>query len=189
MFRKFNHWLARAASGLAGHPVYFAPQTLQVADRSIVLQPAQRGDIEAMVEIERRVYQGYAPWGSLAFTSELSRQHRLYLVATDDNYIIGFVGCSFNWVKNDAHITNIAVTPGYQRQGLGTAMLRALEKVSTENGMLTMSLEVRVRNSRAQRLYRQLGFQKSKIKHGYYEDDHGDALEMLRPLGKEEKND
>lgn len=169
--------------------MHFTPQTLLVADRSIVLQPAHVGDIEAMVEIERRVYQGYAPWGSLAFTSELSRQHRLYLVATDDNFIIGFVGCSFNWVQNDAHITNIAVTPGYQRQGLGTAMLRALKRVATENGMLTMSLEVRVRNSRAQRLYRQVGFQESKIKHGYYEDDHGDAMEMLLPLGKEEKND
>ena len=189
MFRKFNHWLAKAATELVGHPVKFTPQTLLVGNRSIVLQPARLGDTEAMVEIERRVYQGYAPWGSLAFTSELSRQHRLYMVATDDNFIIGFAGCSFNWVKNEVHITNIAVTPGYQQHGIGTAMIQTLEDVAIANGMLTMSLEVRVDNNRAQRLYRQLGFEESKIKKGYYEDNHGDALEMLLPLGKEEKND
>ncbi|HIW70201.1 MAG TPA: ribosomal protein S18-alanine N-acetyltransferase [Candidatus Limosilactobacillus merdipullorum] len=189
MFKKFNHWLGRTANELAAHPIDFKSRPLSAGSRTVLLQRANINDVEAMVEIERRVYNGYAPWSALAFTSELGRRHRLYLVATDDNYIVGFVGCSFDWLRNEAHITNIAVTPGYQRLGIGSALIKTLQEVAMNNGMLTMSLEVRVENTTARRLYRQLGFVASTIKKAYYEDDHGDAMEMVAPLGKEESND
>lgn len=189
MFTKFNRWLDKTANGLAAHPIEFKTQPLTAGNRTVLLQRADMNDVEAMVEIERRVYHGYAPWSALAFTSELSRRHRLYLVAMDDNYIVGFAGCSFDWLRNEAHITNIAVTPGYQRLGIGSSLIQTLQKVASNNGMLRMSLEVRVENTTARRLYRQLGFVASTIKKAYYEDDHGDALEMVAPLGKEESND
>lgn len=189
MFKKFKRWVNRTADNLADHPLEFHSRPLTVGNRLLLLQQAGTGDIDAMVEIERRVYDGYAPWGSLAFTSEFSRGHRLYLVATDDNYVVGFAGCSFNWLHGEAHITNIAVTPGYQRQGIGTAFLRTLQEVAVDNGMKTMSLEVRVENTGARRLYRQLGFQTGEVKKGYYEDNKGDAVEMVARLGKEEFDD
>lgn len=188
MFKKFSRWVHHAASNLAAHPVEFQPQTLKAGGRTIIFQRAGSADAGAMVEIERRVYHGYAPWNELAFVGELTRQHRLYLVATDDNYIVGFAGCSFDWVHSEAHITNIAVTPGYQGQGIGSALLRTFQAVAVDNGMLTMSLEVRKENTHARRLYRQLGFSAIRVKKGYYEDNHGDAVEMAAPLGKEEKD-
>lgn len=54
---------------------------------------------------------------------------------------------------------------------------------------MKMSLEVRVENVDARRLYHQLGFEDVKVKKGYYEDDKGDAIEMLAPIGKEEFDD
>lgn len=188
MFKKFNQWLGRTANGLAAHPLQFSPRPLQAGSRTVLLQRVDINDVEAMVEIERRVYHGYAPWSSLAFTSELGRRHRLYLVVTDD-YIVAFAGCSFDWLRNEAHITNIAVTPGYQKLGIGSALINTFQEVAIDNGMLTMSLEVRVENTTARRLYRQLGFVASTVKHAYYEDDHEDAIEMVAPLGKEESND
>lgn len=189
MFKKFNRWLSRTAEELADHPLEYRTTTFLANGREILFQQAGIGDIDAMVEIERRVYHGYAPWSPLAFTSELNRGRRLYLVATDDNYVVGFAGCSFNWIHNEAHITNIAVTPGYQGRGIGGALINTFKDVAIENGMLKMSLEVRIENDNAQRLYKKLGFQTTKVKRGYYEDDKGDAIEMVTPLGKEEFDD
>ena len=48
--------------------------------------------------------------------------------------------------------------------------------------MKTLSLEVRVSNYQAQRLYRQTGFIDGEIKRHYYLDDHEDALDMVAQL-------
>ena len=48
--------------------------------------------------------------------------------------------------------------------------------------MKKLSLEVRVSNKQAQKLYLKLGFKKLEIKKGYYAGDHEDALEMSLSL-------
>lgn len=59
--------------------------------------------------------------------------------------------------KNEAHITNIAVTPTYQNQGIGRYLIRKLIRKAVLIDMDKMSLEVRVSNTAAQRLYKKNG--------------------------------
>lgn len=58
----------------------------------------------------------------------------------------------------EAYVDGIAVAPDYRGQGVGTAMLAALETWAAEQGVWMIRLEVVGTNSRAQRLYRRLGF-------------------------------
>jgi len=136
-------------------------------------------DIPEMIEIERAVYAGKAPWDSTAFANELRREKdRLYLVIRKEDKLLAFIGCTFDERNQDAHITNIAVLPDYQNRGLGRFLLAIMIKKARKLNYKSVSLEVRVSNTNAQRLYRDLDFEQTGIKRGYYLGDHEDAADM-----------
>lgn len=99
------------------------------------------------------------PWSRQSFWEEASHSDAYYLVAEDteaDNLIVAYVGC---WVLgNEGHITNVAVDPSYQQQGVGFRMMRELIKRIKPLGVDSMTLEVRPSNAPAIALYTKLGF-------------------------------
>lgn len=136
-------------------------------------------DIPEMIEIERAVYAGKAPWDSTAFANELRREKdRLYLVIRREDKLLAFIGSTFDERTRDAHITNIAVLPEYQNRGLGRFLLGVMIKKAQKLNYHSVSLEVRVSNANAQKLYRDLNFEQTGIKRGYYFGDHEDAADM-----------
>ncbi|MCH5464434.1 ribosomal protein S18-alanine N-acetyltransferase [Levilactobacillus tujiorum] len=144
-------------------------------------------DIPEMIEIERAVYSGQAPWDSTAFANELRREKdRLYLVIRKNDKLLAFIGSTFDERNRDAHITNIAVLPEYQSKGLGRFLLGIMIRKARKLNYKTVSLEVRVSNKNAQRLYRDLQFEQTGIKRGYYFGDHEDAADMVLFLNENE---
>ncbi|KRK96439.1 acetyltransferase [Levilactobacillus acidifarinae DSM 19394] len=140
-------------------------------------------DIPEMIEIERAVYAGKAPWDSTAFANELRREKdRLYLVIRKNDRLLAFIGSTFDERTRDAHITNIAVLPDYQDRGLGRFLLNIMIKKAQQLNYKTVSLEVRVSNEQAQHLYKDLDFQQTGVKRGYYFGDHEDAADMVLNL-------
>jgi ribosomal-protein-alanine N-acetyltransferase len=90
--------------------------------------------------------------------------------------IIGFVGF---WVMADeAHITAIAVKEGYQRLGIGELLMTSVIDRARRFSARIVTLEVRVSNTGAQRLYSRYGFSKVGIRKGYYTDNREDAVIM-----------
>ncbi|MNG26302.1 ribosomal-protein-alanine N-acetyltransferase [compost metagenome] len=87
-------------------------------------------------------------------------------------------------IIDEAHITNVAVRHDRRGMGLGELLLRRLMVDAEEAGMLRMTLEVRVTNERAQRLYGRLGFEPAGLRPGYYSDNNEDALIMWVELSK-----
>lgn len=176
MFAKFKRWLTGRTNPLI---IDFVPQMITLNRQTLTVRRAISHDIVRMVEIERTIF-GTPPWSAAAFELELSRHRdRLYLViVAHDERPIAYAGCSFNWYHHESHITNIAVDPVIQDQGLGTILITTLQHYSYQQGMQWMSLEVRASNLAARQLYERLGFRQSKIKHGYYLDDREDAVEM-----------
>lgn len=61
--------------------------------------------------------------------------------------------------------------------------MRSVMARMAEQGMERMTLEVRVSNSRAQSLYKRLGFTTAGVRKGYYADTGEDALIMWAELG------
>lgn len=57
------------------------------------------------------------------------------------------------------NIHDIAVSPDARGKGIGTALLQAVEVEAKELGCCRISLEVRSDNTRAKKLYQQIGFE------------------------------
>ena len=133
------------------------------------------GDVEAVHAIELATFP--TPWTLDSFHYEMrENQYAHYLVAEDEEGIIGFCGM---WLVIDAaQITNVAVVERMRGKKIGEALMKEAMRVAREGNMDVMSLEVRVTNVVAQNLYRKLGFQDGGIRKGYYTDNGEDALVM-----------
>ncbi len=129
-------------------------------------------DIPAVATLEQEIYDN--PWSVRVFYDELALPNRSYLVAEEDADIVGYGGLLV--VESDAHITTLAVIPAARRQRLGTRLMMALVAAAAERGVSHVTLEVRMSNEGAQRLYQRFGFAPVGLRKNYYRDE--DALVM-----------
>ncbi|MDI2598506.1 GNAT family N-acetyltransferase, partial [Listeria monocytogenes] len=84
------------------------------------------------------------PWDENAFKTELRRQSgRFYIVMRHEDRLVAVCGCVFDDRRQDAHITNIAVHPDVQGQGLGHFMMQVMMKRARKLHYQTVTLEVR----------------------------------------------
>jgi ribosomal-protein-alanine N-acetyltransferase len=153
--------------------------------RSIGLEQAEAPEIEitrmrrrhlrGIMNIERQVYP--RPWSPSLFVSEMtSGRSRAYLVALDGRAVVGYGGLvSYG---DEAHVTTIAVDPEYQRQKIGTRLLYELILQAQEMEARAVSLEVRVTNWGAQRMYARFGFRPVGVRKNYYQETNEDAVVM-----------
>jgi ribosomal-protein-alanine N-acetyltransferase len=79
---------------------------------------------------------------------------------------------------DEAHITTMAVLPTHRRTGVATVLLLELRQEARRGGARVATLDVRVSNSDAQRLYRAFGFAEVGRRIRYYDDNGEDALVM-----------
>jgi ribosomal-protein-alanine N-acetyltransferase len=132
-----------------------------------------RADIPAVAELESEIYG--QPWPPRVFFDELAMENRRYLVATDGTgLILGY--CGLLIVEEDAHITTIAVAPRSRGHQLGTRLMLVMVDAALDAGTRYLTLEVRVSNDAAQKLYERFGFDPVGRRKNYYEDE--DALVM-----------
>lgn len=191
MLKKFKNWYKNVFGSrrevVREETMDVKNHRVEIHDVTYFVAKALFTDIPEMIEIERAVYSGQAPWDSTAFANELRRnKDRLYLVIRKDDKLLAFIGSTFDERNRDAHITNIAVLPEYQGKGLGRFLLGIMIKKARKLNYKTVSLEVRVSNKSAQRLYRDLQFEQTGIKRGYYFGDHEDAADMVLYLSENE---
>ena len=135
----------------------------------------RRRHLKDVMAIERQVYP--RPWSPSLFLSEMGElRNRAYLVARLDRRVVGYGGL-MNYGE-EAHVTTIAVDPVHHRRKIGTRLLFELVREAIRMGASAVSLEVRVSNSGAQRLYGQFGFRPVGIRKNYYQETNEDALIM-----------
>ncbi len=133
-------------------------------------------DLNAIEEIERRSYT--TPWSRSMFAGELAKPAALCLGAFEEGRLAGYLIVS-RYV--DAwHVMNIAVAPAFRRRGIATALLDKLFELTEDASKRGYTLEVRVSNDGAIKLYERLGFSARGIRRGYYTDNREDALIMWR---------
>lgn len=153
----------------------------------IQFRPMKITDLTQIMEIERHSFP--TPWTRQAFYSELtSNQLAIYTVLVCDQLVVGY--CGMWMVYDEAHITNFALLPDYRGQGLGEKLFLYVMNLALAKGARRMTLEVRVSNEPAQRLYQKLGFTIEGVRPQYYTDQE-DALIMWVTLNesKEETSD
>jgi ribosomal-protein-alanine N-acetyltransferase len=146
----------------------------QEAPRVDVTQMRRR-HLRGVMAIERQVYS--RPWSPNLFLAEMSQpNNRCYLVARSDRDVVGYGGLIC--YGDEAHVTNIAVDPMHHRRMVGSRLLYELIVNAIEMGGQAVSLEVRVSNWGAQRMYGRFGFHPVGIRRNYYQEMNEDALIM-----------
>jgi ribosomal-protein-alanine N-acetyltransferase len=141
----------------------------------IVVGPMRLDDLAAVHAIERASFT--APWPPHAYRSELeSNRLAHYLVARAGDTVTAYGGM---WLMVDeAHITTFAVHPAWRRRGIGERLLLAFLDLAIDRGAREATLEVRLSNLAARKLYEKYGFRPVGLRPRYYSDDHEDALIM-----------
>lgn len=90
--------------------------------------------------------------------------------------VVGYGGL---WMMVDeAHVTSVAVRRDFRGRGLGELLMLTLFEVGIRLGARWLTLEVRVSNHVARRLYLKLGFREAGIRPRYYTDNNEDAVIM-----------
>lgn len=135
----------------------------------------RRRHLRGVMAIERQVYS--RPWSPNLFLAEMTEPvNRRYLVAKVDKEIVGYAGLIR--YGEEAHVTNIAVDPSHHRRKVASRLLYELLVNAIEMGAQAVSLEVRVSNWGAQRLYGRFGFHPVGLRRNYYQELNEDALIM-----------
>ena len=119
-------------------------------------------------------------WSEDAFEKEIVSPSAIVFVALSDEKVIGFGGVQT--VLDEAYITNIAVEKEFRRQGVGEALLKAIINSCADHSFVT--LEVRVSNSAAIKLYEKQGFVSQGIRKKFYSHPTEDASIMTLFLGE-----
>ncbi|MGG2462334.1 ribosomal protein S18-alanine N-acetyltransferase [Streptomyces sp. RGM 3693] len=140
-------------------------------------------DLDPVLELERDLFPEDA-WSPGMFWSELAHARgplasRRYLVAESAGRIVGYGGLAA--IDGTGDIQTIATARDQWGTGLGGRLLTVLLAAATDFECHEVLLEVRVDNTRAQRLYERFGFEPIGFRRGYYQPGNIDALVMRRP--------
>jgi ribosomal-protein-alanine N-acetyltransferase len=132
-------------------------------------------DLPAVHAIERASFD--SPWPPDAYRNELETNRLAqYLVVRVGDEIAGYGGM---WLMVDeAHIITFAVHPLWRRQHVGDRLLLAMLDLAIDAGAHEATLEVRLSNLPARRLYEKFGFRPVGLRPRYYSDNGEDALIM-----------
>ena len=141
----------------------------------MTIEPMGLADLATVQAIEQASFT--TPWPSHAYRSEIETNRlATYLVARIDDQVVAYAGM---WLMVDeAHITTFAVDPRWRRQRIGERLLLALFDIALARRAREATLEVRLSNLAARRLYEKYGFRPVGLRPRYYSDDNEDALIM-----------
>ncbi len=147
-----------------------------------VLREMRWWDIDPVFLLEKELFPDDA-WSRGMFWSELAHARgplatRRYVVAMDGDRLVGYAGLAA--AGDLADVQTIAVARDHWGTGLGARLLTDLLQAATAFECAEVMLEVRVDNTRAQKLYERFGFEPIGFRRGYYQPGNVDALVMRR---------
>lgn len=143
---------------------------------NIFIAKMTKDDVEDVARIEEEAY-GKHHWSKSSFYDEMSNNLAKYYVAKNDSgKIVGYAG---TWhIIDEGHITTIAVKNDFLRRHIGESLIYKIIDDCYRDGVKYLTLEVRVSNIPAIKLYEKYGFQSLGTRKGYYQDNNEDALIM-----------
>jgi [ribosomal protein S18]-alanine N-acetyltransferase len=135
------------------------------------------GDLDAIHRLEIKAFP--SPWRREFFESELWGNSRMSLVARRGRKVIGYVFAM--WFFDEMHVNKIAVEERERRRGIALKLMDRCLEFARDNGIRTISLEVRQSNRGAQEFYKALDFAPLYVRPRYYPDGES-AVVMVREL-------
>ena len=130
-------------------------------------QPLNEDNVVAVALLEKECF-GKNAWSENLLRGEIDQSDKYYTVVLLDGKVVAYGG--FAKVIDEGDIMNIAVSSEYRRQGFAGMVLSDFFNKSKELGIKSFTLEVRVSNEPARKLYEKYGFEFSGIRTKYYSD-------------------
>ncbi len=138
----------------------------------IIITKMSTKDLNEVVQIEKNVFP--SPWTRYMFENEIKKKEGAFYLVGRIEEVVSYAG--MNYFLNEAHLTNLAVSPSYQSRGLGALMLILMIKQAQNLKLDIFWLEVRESNIKARNLYEKFFFEKAGLRKNYYADQHEDAI-------------
>ena len=144
----------------------------------IEIIPMNEGHVAHIAQLEKLCFND--PWSENSIASELSSRLSYWLVAVENEEVVGYIGSQS--VLGESDMMNVAVHPACRRRGIAEALVEALSHDLKERGNVCLTLEVRASNAPAIALYEKLGFTQVGLRKNYYRNPKEDALILRKPL-------
>lgn len=136
------------------------------------------GHVAQVAQLEKLCFRD--PWSENSIASELDNKLALWLVAVENDTVVGYIGSQT--VLDETDMMNVAVHPSHRRCGIAEALVSALSAALKELGSVSLTLEVRASNEPAKALYEKLGFVQVGRRPNYYRNPKEDALILRKML-------
>jgi ribosomal-protein-alanine N-acetyltransferase len=148
-------------------------------DMGFHVAPVSRLWLGRLVEIDAN--WNPRSWSVQLFEKELSsrasRVRGLFVGEDLVGYLIAHVVC------DEAHIVSLGLTPELRGKGGGRFLLDDFLRICAAERVAVVTLDVRVSNIPARKLYEGRGFSVVGLRRNYYSDNGEDALTMRRERG------
>lgn len=131
----------------------------------------KREDVKGVHQVEEACFS--TPWSLESFEDIFSYKGNYYLVAKEEDKIVGFIGLMA--VLGEGDITNVAVLPSHRKRGIGDCLVAAMLNLAKEEKISKIMLEVRASNEPAIHLYEKYGFTYLCTREKYYQKPTEDA--------------
>lgn len=142
------------------------------------IRPVLEKDLDALVEIENKCF--LSPWKREDVLYEIKENPvAIFYVIEVDNKVVGFI--DYWHTFDSATLAQIGIHPSYQKLGLASLLMDEMIKDCYAKKVEFITLEVRVHNLKAIKLYEKFGFETILVKKQYYTNGD-DANYMLRKV-------
>ena len=144
----------------------------------MIISNMNENHVRQIAELERLCF--HDPWSENSIASELGNRLSVWLVALDEDKVVGYVGSQT--VIDETDMMNIAVHPDYRNRGVATALIVELTQQLKMRGSKGLMLEVRESNSAAISLYEKHGFLQVGCRRNYYRNPRENAMILRKEL-------
>lgn len=119
-------------------------------------------------------------WNEEKLVKNLKDENNLFLVAIEDDRIVGFLSAergAFRRIRHTAYIV-IGIQKDYQNRKIGTKLFQMLDDWAVKNKIIRLELTVECENVSAIKLYEKMGFsiegtkKKTMYVNGKYVDEY-----------------
>ncbi len=141
----------------------------------MILRRMTESDLDKVAEMEKEIFS--SPWSKNGFAESLKQPYSYFFVA-EETEILGY--CGVHNLGGDGEITNVAVNEKHRGKNIASKMLIFAMEETKKEGIEAFTLEVRVSNTPAIKLYEKLGFENRGIRRNFYENPKEDAIIMWK---------
>ena len=144
--------------------------------KEVIIKELTKEDVGAAAKLEAKTFS--MPWKASDFLEMVNADYAHYYVAVIGKRTVGILG--LRNIAGEGEITNVVVEKSERRKNIASLLMEtALEKCD-ELGIKDVTLEVRISNTPAIKLYEKFGFKEEGIRPSFYEKQKEDALIMWR---------